>query len=119
MGATIQDGSKRERSNIYQLFSLLLFHIFKKRVKILKILILFIYFVNNGLFISQEKYLNKNNTHLFCSYNITSSLLEQFGLIIEYGKTKVFHFSRLYSIFNPPPLNLSQIEGPILCSKES
>ena len=34
-----------------------------------------------------------------------TSLLKKFGLIIKYGKTKVFHFSRLHSSFNPPPLD--------------
>jgi len=33
---------------------------------------------------------------LFCSYNIISFLFNQFGLIIEHRKSKVFYFSRLY-----------------------
>ena len=41
-----------------------------------------------------EKSLEKINLFLFCSYNIVSSLLDQFSLIIEHGKTEVFHFSR-------------------------
>ena len=28
------------------------------------------------------------------------SLLEQFGLIVEYGKTEVFHLSRLHGTFD-------------------
>jgi len=48
-----------------------------------------------------------------------SSLLMRFGLIVEYGKTEVFHFSRLQEAFNPSPFNLSAIEEPILLSKDS
>ena len=38
---------------------------------------------------------------------------------MEHSKTEVFHFSRLQGPFNPPPLNLSPIGGPILYPKES
>jgi len=48
-----------------------------------------------------------------------SSLLMRFGLIMEHGKTEVFHFSRSQGIFNPSPLNLSTIGGPILLPKDS
>ena len=54
------------------IFISLIFHIFEKRVKNLEIPISFISFVDNGLFISQEKYLDKTNANLFCSYNIIS-----------------------------------------------
>jgi len=40
-------------------------------------------------------------------------LLEQFRLVIEHWKTEVFHFSRSQEAFNPPPLNLSILGGPI------
>ena len=46
------------------------------------------------LFYIFEKSLEKINLFLFCSYNIVSSLLDQFSLAIEHRKTKVFHFSR-------------------------
>jgi len=75
-----------------------IFHIFEKRAKNLKIPVSFISFVDNNLFISQEKSLEKSNSYLFCNYNIISSLLKQFGLIIEHKKTEIFHFSRLYSL---------------------
>ena len=96
-----------------------IFHIFDKRAKNLKIPISFLWFVDNGLFISQEKSFDKTNTHLFCSYNIISSLLEQFSLIIKYRKAEVFHFSRSHGLLDPPSLNLSHIGGPILCPKNS
>jgi len=60
-------------------------------------------------FISQNKSLVVPNTNLFCSYNIISSLLRKFGLIMEYGKMEVFHFSRSYGVFNPPSLDLTSL----------
>jgi len=88
---------------------------FEKRAKIS---VSFLSFVDNGLFISQGKLLEKTNSHSFCSYNIIFFLLEQFILIIEHGKTKVFYFSRLHGIFNPLSLDLSCLGDPILCSKD-
>jgi len=101
------------------LFIAPIFYIFKKRINNLKIPVLFLLFVDDGLFISQEKSFNKMNAHLFCSYNIISSLLEQFKLIIEYKKTEVFHFSILHGLFNPSLLDFSYIGGSILCPKDS
>ena len=43
-----------------------------------------------------------------------SSLLSQFGLIIEYGKTEVFYFSKLYGCFSSPSLNITILDSPIL-----
>ena len=57
------------------------------------------------------------NANLYCSYNIILSLLMKFGLIMEYGKTEVFHFSRLYRVFNSPSLDLMLLRGYFLCSK--
>jgi len=91
-----------------------IFHIFEKRAKNLKISVSFLLFVNDGLFILQEKSFKKANSLLFCSYNIISLLFEQFGLVIKHEKTKVFHFSRLYGVFN-----LSQIRGLVLYPKDS
>jgi len=86
-----------------------IFHIFEKRIKNLNILISFLSFVDDDLFISQEKSFVNTNANSFCSYNIMTSLLDQFGLKVKYRKTKIFYFSRLYSIFNPPALSLSQL----------
>jgi len=93
------------------------FYSLEKHLKNLKIPISLISFVDNGLFVSQNKSILHSNTNLFCSYNIMSSLLSKFGLIIKHGKTDVFHFSRAHGVFNPPPLNLSFIGGPLLLSK--
>jgi len=68
-------------------------------------------------FISQNKSISFSNTNLFCSYNIISSLFIKFGLVVEYGKTEVFYFYKLHGAFNPPPLNLSSIRGPVLLPK--
>ena len=48
-----------------------------------------------------------------------SSLLEHFGLVIEHGKTEVFHFSRVHGAFNPLSLDLTILRGLILCPKET
>jgi len=55
-----------------------------------------------------------SNFILFCNYNIISSILDKFGLILEHGKTEVFHFSRAQGIFNSPSLNLTDINSLIL-----
>jgi len=89
-------------------------HILEKHLKILKIPIFILSFIENGLLVAQSKLLTISNSNLFCSYNIISSILERFGLIIEYGKTEVFHFSRLHSLFDPSLLNLSPLEGSVL-----
>jgi len=89
-------------------------HIFEKCLKSLKIPISFISFVDNGLLVTQSKSLSTSNSFLFCSYHIISSLIERFGLILEYSKTKVFHFSRTNGPFNSPFLNLSPLGGLVL-----
>jgi len=94
-----------------------IFHILEKQLKILKIPISIISFVNDGLFISQNKSISLSNANLFCSYNVISSLLIKFRLVVEHGKTEVFHFSRSHGVFNPPPLNFTPIGGPILLLK--
>ena len=93
--------------SVLYLFSI--FHIFEKRLKNLKISISVILFVNNSLFISQDKSFNISNSNLFYNYNIISSLLEQFRLVIEHRKIEFFHFSRLYEMFNPPSLDLTML----------
>jgi len=65
------------------LYLSLVFHIFEKRLKNLKIPVSFISFVDNGLLISQNKSFNISNANLFCSYCIMFLLLEHFELVIE------------------------------------
>jgi len=96
----------------------LLYLSLENHLKILKISISIISFVNNGLFISQNKSIAHSNANLFCSYNIISSLLSKCSLVVEHGKTDIFHFSRSYGVFNPSPLNLSFIGSSVLLPKE-
>ena len=93
-------------------------YILENRFKNLKIPTSILSFVDDGLFIIQNKSFNISDSHLFCSYNILSKLLDSFGLIIEHSKTEIFHFSRFQGIFNPPPLDLLLLGGPILRPKD-
>jgi len=101
------------------LYLLPIFHIFEKRAKNLKIPVLFLLFIDNSLFISQGKSFEKTNLYLFCSYNVISSLFEQFGLVIKHEKLEIFHFSRSYSLFISPSLDLSCLGDLILYLKET
>jgi len=92
-------------------------YILEKCLKNLKISIYIISFVDDGLFISQDKSFDIFNSHLFCSYNVITNLLDKFGLVVEHSKTKVFHFSRSQDMFNPFSLNLLPLGGPILTPK--
>ena len=94
-------------------------YILENRLKNLNIPVSIILFVDDGLFISQDKSLVSSNSCLFCSYNAMTKLLDKFGLIIEHSKTEVFHFNRLHGFFDLPPLDLSSIGGPVLVPKNS
>jgi len=89
------------------LYLALILHILENCLKILKILVSILSFVDDGLLIAQSKFLSISNSLLFCSYNIASNLHMKFGLIIEQFKTEVFHFSRLIGAFNTSSLDLS------------
>ena len=94
-------------------------HILEKHLKNLKIPVSFLSFVDNGLFIVQSKSLTVSNSILFCSYNIISSILDKFGLVLEHRTMEAFHFSRAQSILNPPSLNLLNIGRLILKPKNT
>ena len=94
-------------------------HILEKHLKILKIPISMLSFIDDGLIIAQNKSIPISNSQLFCSYNVLSNLLTDFGLVIEHGKTEIFHFNRSHGEFNPPPLDLTPLRSPLLCSKNS
>jgi len=96
-----------------------LLYILEKRLKILNIPVSLISFVNDGLFISQNKSIDVLNSQLLCSYNVLSGLLDKFGLNIEHSKTEMFHFNRSHGMFNPPPLDLLPLGEPILHPKNS
>ena len=101
------------------LYLSLFLYILENRLKNLQIPISILSFVDNGLFIAQNKSLDISNSYLFCSYNVLSKLLDSFGLVIKHSKTEIFHFSRSQGFFNPPPLNLSLLGGPILRPKDT
>jgi len=94
------------------------FYSLEKYLKILKIPISMIHFVDNGLFVSQSKSMSHSNTNPFCSYNVISSILSKYGFIIEHGKTDVFHFTRSHETYNLPSLDLTPISSPLLLPKE-
>ena len=94
-------------------------YILEKCLKNLNIPVSIISFVDDGLIISQNKSIDISNSHLFCSYNVLTKLLDKFSLIIEHSKTEIFHFNRLHGFFNPPPLDLSTIRGLTLYPKDS
>ena len=75
------------------LYLSLFLYILENRLKNLNIPVSFLSFVDNGLIIAQNKSFDISNSHLYCSYNVLSKLLDSFGLIIEHSKTKIFHFS--------------------------
>ena len=100
------------------LYLALILHILEKHLKILKISISILSFIDNGLFVTQSKSFFISNSHLFCSYNITSNLLKSFGFIMEYSKTEVFYFSRLHRYSESSPLDLFILGGSILCPQD-
>jgi len=85
---------------ILALYLLPFLHILEKQLKNLKIPISVLLFVDNGLLVAQSKFFQLFNSHLFCSYNIVSILLSDFGLLVKHSKTEIFHFSRSISLFN-------------------
>ena len=103
---------------LFALYLSPIFHVLEKCLKILKIPVSILFFVNDRL-IAQSKSLTILNDFLFCSYRVTASLLEKFGLILKYDKMEVFHFSRSTSIFDPLLLNLSDLGGSILYPKNT
>jgi len=94
-------------------------HILENHLKILKISISILSFVDNGLLVTQSKSFSTSNSILFYSYNIILFHFSRFGLIVKHSKTKVFHFTRSHGSFNPPPLNFLSIGSPMLYLKDT
>ena len=93
-------------------------HILENHLKNLNLQISLLSFIDDGLLITQSKFFETSNSHLYYSYNVAFNLLTKFGLLVKYLKTEVFHFSRSQESFNPSPLNLSPISGLILTLKD-
>ena len=96
------------------LYLLPFIYILENWLKNLKIPTSFIFFVDDGLFISQSNSIDISISCLYCSYDVLTNLLEKFGLVVEHSKTEIFHFNRSHGVFNPPPLDLSPLGGNIL-----
>jgi len=94
-----------------------IFYILENCLKNLKIPILILSFMDDGFFIAQHKFISISNANLYCSYSVISTLLMRFGLVVEHGKTKVFHFSRSHEVFNPLPLDLTPLGDSTLLPK--
>jgi len=92
-------------------------YILEKHLKILKIPIFILSFVNDGLLIVQSKSLTILNDFLFYSYRVIAFLLKKFGFILKHNKIEMFHFFRFTGMFNLPLLNLSALEDLIFYSK--
>ena len=83
-----------------------IFFILENHLKNLKIPILILFFIDNSFFIAQHKSISVLNVNLYCSYNVISSLLIRFELVMEHSKTEVFYFSRFYRVYNSLSLDL-------------
>jgi len=94
-----------------------IFYILENCLKNLKIPIPILSFMDDGFFIAQHKFISISNANLYCSYSVISTLLMRFGLVVEHGKTKVFHFSRSHEVFNPLPLDLTPLGDSTLLPK--
>jgi len=120
--ADVGVGQKLALSSILSaLYIASIFHILEKISKNIfhNFSVSFLSFVNDSFFILQEKSFEKSNNFLFCSYNIILSLFDQFRLIVEHEKSKIFHFSRSTKNFNLSSLHFSSLhfsslKGPIL-----
>jgi len=97
-----------------------IFYLFEKCTKNLEIslLVSLLLFVDDSLLISQEKSYKNSLAILTYSYSIIFCLFTVFGLVLEYKKSEVFHFSRTRNNTNPS-LDLTSIGGPILKPKET
>ena len=98
------------------LYFLLFIYILENCLKNLKIPVSIIFFIDNGLFISQNNSFNISNSRL---YYVLTNLLEKFGLVVKHSKTEIFYFNRSYGTFNLPPLDLSLLRGNILWPNDS
>ena len=93
-----------------------LLHLFECQAQALNLDTSTLSYVNDGLLVSQKRMYNKTLPELTSSYSIVLDLMVSFGLVIEYNKSEIFHFSRVHNNSNPE-LDLSAIGTPILKPK--
>ena len=74
-------------------------------------------FVDNSLFVSQEKSYEKLNAILYSGYNIVFSLFNKFGLVIEHNRSEIFYFSKSTKEANLSLLNLRSIKDAVIKPK--
>jgi len=74
-------------------------------------------FVDNSLFVSQEKSYEKSNAILYSGYNIVFSLFNKFGLVIEHNRSEIFYFSKSTKEANLSLLNLRSIKDAVIKPK--
>ena len=105
MNINIEMGQGLALSPILSAFYLALFlHILENHLKNLNLQVSLLFFVDDGLLITQSKSFETSNSHLYYSYNIAFNLPTKFSLLVEHTKTEVFYFSRSQGFFNPSPL---------------
>lgn len=96
-------------------YSLYFLYIWKNLLTPIPVSILL--FIDNRLFVSQKKSYEKSNVNLFYSYNIISSLFNQFNLVIKHDKSEVLYFMRSTKDINLLLLDLGPLGGPLLWPK--
>jgi len=82
------------------LYIALLICIFELRDQALNLNTSILSIVNNSLLTSQEKMYNTTMPELYSSYRVATNLMVLFGLVMEYDKLEIFHFSRVYNNSN-------------------
>ena len=90
------------------LYIALLLHLFEQWAQALNLDTSILSYVDDGLLASQGKIYNKTLPELSCSYSVIADLMGSFGLVMEYDKSEIFHFSRIHNDTNPE-LDLSAI----------
>jgi len=93
-----------------------LLHLFPHRAQALNLDTSTLFYVDDGLLVSQGRTYNKTLPELTSSYSIVSDLMASFGLVMEHDKSEIFYFSRARNDSNPK-LDLSAISAPILRPK--
>jgi len=93
-----------------------LLHLFEYQAQALNLDTSTLSYIDDGLLVSQRRMYNKTLPELTSSYSIVSDLMAFFGLVIEYDKSEIFHFSRAHNNSNPE-LDLLAIGTPILKPK--
>ena len=93
-----------------------LIYIFELRAQALNLSTSILSFIDDSFLISQGKTYNTTLPELYSSYRVVIDLMVCFGLVMEYDKSEIFHFSKIYNNLNLE-LDLSAISTPTLKPK--